>query len=195
MGLFGQPRERLAYRDPDKPYNLGMEMEKAAERSFIPATARTAINAGLAVGQAQKTGGGVGTFAGEFARREVVLAGRLLERGEPDRFAIEARRKELRKAMEEQGLSDYIIDWKVDLEYPTPAARGETEESRNWREAYFQLLQAGRSPREAWDALGRRPKQFAGQEDKRRATVPSSSGRGALRVPAEELRRMAGTGK
>ncbi len=199
MGLFGMPLEGLAYRDPDDPFAVGYFMEKNAERSMIPASARTLINVGMGIDYAKKTEGGVLAALDETARREVVLYKRFAERGDPDERAIEDKRKEYRKALEELGLSDYVVGWWLDLHVPLPAARGETAESKAWREAYTQLLKSGRdpdtgeplSPNQVRDMLGRRPKQFAGQPDKTEATVPSSSGRRAIGLTESQVQELA----
>jgi len=188
LGLFSGPIEtaRREY-EPGRPFDYGRFAEKAVDWSLTPASVNTLVSAFKAMSYEQKTDVGFWGGVNEFLRQDVVLYGRLGRRGEADMSAVERRRSELRRSLEEQGFTDYDVQWLVDLNYPVPPARDEAKEFTEYMAQYYEMLKAGKSPRQAQDSLGRKPRQFRGQAAKREAALPSGTARKARGMSAAEL--------
>lgn len=146
--------------DAQKNYRFSEDVKRAV----VPPIVSDISNIGPAITFAQKTNGGLPSFLDEWARRSVVIYGRLKKRSEPDYSYIDRARRDARKELLEQGYSEGDVNWYLDSVFPTPPPRGATDEYVTYRKNYEEMVKMGYTPGEARSELGPAPQKFAGEE-------------------------------
>ena len=156
---------------------VGAESESQSinriERVLTPPLISDGINAFEASAFATKTVGPMreepvewAKAAGsEWARNTIVLARRAMNRGEPDRNAIDARREEAARRLRAQGYTESEIRTYLNAVMPRPLPRGANPARANWQRKYERLRSEGYRGEDLEEMMGRRPPMFRGRPE------------------------------
>lgn len=122
----------------------------------------------------------LGRTTDEFFQKSFIWYGRARKWGDDDRAAVLRQRSKYRDMLEKAGFTDGDIDKYIDRQFPMPAPRGATSQYKTFQELVKANMASGMGRDAARETAidtfgGRAPKKFAGEKDKRAATLPSGS--------------------